>query len=233
MTDAHCHVPTGAGRHFVCREPEEGAADCVAGRDLLFRGIHPWRTLGIVDGDLFRRERLFPFLESVRRQLEAGEVFGIGEIGLDRLRERAVPPLMRETFEAQLALAAEAGRPVVLHGAKCWGEVVGACRPFAGRVPAFLFHGFSRAGGLLPEIVRLNGYVSVGPSVLNDRAVNYRELVKAIPLDRLLVETDATVENAAETPPIGRICEKVAELRGIPAPELVRRTDANAAAFVA
>lgn len=235
MTDAHCHVLTGAGRHFVCREPGEGAADCVAGRDFLFRGIHPWQVLAVPDPNRFREERLLPFVAEMRRAFAAEAEncpCGIGEIGLDRLKERAISPLMRDTFEAQLALAAEVGRPVVLHGAKCWGEVVKACRSRAAHIPAFLFHGFSRSGGLIPDIVGLNGYISVGPAVLNDHAVNYRELVKAIPLDRLLVETDATAENAADMPSVETIATKAAALRGIPSEELAFRLESNADAFI-
>lgn len=234
MTDAHCHVRTGEGRHFVCREPEESAADCVLGRDVLFRGIHPWQVLTVADPDRFRAERLLPFVAEMRRMFAAAADCprGIGEIGLDRLKERTISPLMRETFEVQLALAAEAQCPVVLHGAKCWGEVVKACQPLADRIPAFLFHGFSRSGGLIPDIVKLNGFISVGPAVLNDHAVNYRELVKSIPLDRLLVETDATEENAQEVPRIEEVALKVAEVRGVPFEELVPILNRTAGAFV-
>ena len=235
MTDAHCHVRTGEGRHFVCREPEESAADCVLGRDVLFRGIHPWQVLTVADPDRFRAERLLPFVAEMRLMFAAKAADcprGIGEIGLDRLKERTISPLMRETFEVQLALAAEVQCPVVLHGAKCWGEVVKACQPLADRIPAFLFHGFSRSGGLISDIVKLNGFISIGPAVLNDHAVNYRELVKAIPLDRLLVETDATAANAADVPSVETIAAKVAALRGIPVPDLARQLEANAAAFL-
>ena len=235
MTDAHCHVPTGAGRHFVCREPGETVADCVPGRDVLFRGIHPWQVLGVADAEQFHEERLVPFLDEMRRLFAAKAAdcpCGIGEIGLDRLKERTISPLMRDTFEAQLALAAELRCPVVLHGAKCWGEVVKECQRWTAHIPAFLFHGFSRSGGLLPDIVKLNGFISVGPAVLNDHAVNYRELLKTIPLDRLLVETDATAENAADVPSVETIAAKVAELRGISASELSRQLDANADAFI-
>lgn len=233
MTDAHCHVVRDGGRHLVCRTPEEGAEGVVPGRDALFIGIHPWQAIGVSDADCFRAERLNPFLDEMRQRLADGSgPLGVGEIGLDRLKERTISPLMREIFAAQLDLAAEFVRPVVLHGAKCWGEVVRACLPYAGRIPAFLFHGFSRSGGLLPDIVRLNGFISVGPAVLNDHAVNYRELVKSIPLDRLLVETDATEENAQEVPRIEEVALKVAEVRGVPFEELVPILDRTAGAFV-
>ena len=184
----------------------------------MFFGTHPWNA------DSFDEPVL-------RARLAADSSAGVGEIGLDRLRERDIPQRMRDVFAAQLEIAAELQRPVVLHGAKCWGEVVKACLPFAGRIPAFLFHGFSRSHGLLPDIVKLNGYVSVGAAVLNDHAVNYRELVKKMPSGRLLVETDRTPENAASSPSVAEIAAKVAELRGVGASALERILDDNADRF--
>ena len=78
----------------------------------------------------------------------------------------------------------------------------------------------------------MNGYISVGPAVLNDHAVNYRELVKKIPLDRLLVETDRTPENAAECPSVREVAAEVAKLRGMSTGELERITDQNAERFL-
>ncbi len=216
MTDAHCHVVRGETRHFLC-EPCD--LDSAGNGDAVFFGWHPWH-LGGFD------------LEALRARLAADPRAGVGEIGLDRLRSREIPEAMRGAFAAQLALAAEFRRPVVLHGAKCWGEVVAACRPYAGKIPAFLFHGFSRSGGLLPEIVALNGFVSVGPAVLNDHAVNYRELVKAIPADRLLVESDATDETAADLPRVADVAAKVAELRGVAMDALASAVERNAARFL-
>lgn len=221
MTDAHCHLRGDAARHFLCapfaepppRDEESGAAT-------LFFGAHPW----FLDG--FDAARL-------RDELADNPSAGVGEIGLDRLRDREISPKMREVFEKQLEIAAELRRPVALHGAKCWGEVVRACRPYAGTVPAFVFHGFSRSDGLLPEIFAMNGYVSVGPAVLNDHAVNYREMVKNLPIGRLLVETDRTAENAAVTPTAYAVAAKVAEIRGMPPDGLERVLDANADRFVA
>ena len=219
MTDAHCHCRTGADRHFVCEpfggEPGEG--------DVVFLGFHPWAFL---DGTAAEDG----WLERLRARLEANPSAGVGEIGLDRLKERRISARMREAFRAQLALAAELRRPVVLHGAKCWGEVVREAKVFSPAIPAFVFHGFSRSGGLLPDIFALNGYVSVGPAVLNDHAVNYRELMKAIPADRLLAETDRTAP--AETgPAVGEIVAAIARLRGVPADALAAQLDSNAARF--
>ena len=75
----------------------------------------------------------------------------------------------------------------------------------------------------------MNGYVSIGPSILNDHAVNYRELAKSIPEDRILVETDRTAESAAVS--IRDVLAKLAAVRGVSVAALECATDANAEAF--
>jgi TatD DNase family protein len=219
MTDAHCHVSCG----------DESVREFIAGRD--FFGLHPWET--------GKRDEK-SFIAELRAGLLADPSAGVGEIGLDRLREKNISLEMRSLFEAQLTLAVELGRPVVLHGAKCWGQVVAAvkravasilCEGSRALPPTFLFHGFSRSDGLIPDIVALNGYISVGPAVLNDHAVNYRELVKKIPRDRLLIETDRTQESAEKCPHISEVLEALARVRG-ETPEVIEAvTDENAANF--
>jgi len=231
MTDAHCHVSCG----------DSSVRELLIGRD--FFGVHPWETLD--DGTTGTRRALVsdvPFLATLRAQLLDHPNAGVGEIGLDRLKSRDIPPRMREAFETQLALAIELGRPVVLHGAKCWGQVVAAvkvqsacaAKPLVQGAEApgsrFLFHGFSRSDGLIPEIVKLGGFISVGPSVLNDHAVNYRELVKKIPIDRLLVETDRT--SSSDSPSISDVLAKTADILNVSSAELERITDENADRFL-
>jgi len=224
MTDAHCHVSCG----------DPNIRELLIGRD--FFGVHPWETIeGIRNKEEGRSvESVVSYLKET---LAANPKSGIGEIGLDRLKVRDIPPEMRELFEAQLKLALELKRPVVLHGAKCWGQVVEEVKRKSDKGKSkdgqtFLFHGFSRSDGLIPDIVALNGFISVGPAVLNDHAVNYRELVKKIPLERLLVETDRTEANAAECPTIAEVLAKTAELRGMSAAELEAITDNNADMFL-
>ena len=244
MTDAHCHVSGG----------DPSVRELLIGRD--FVGVHPWE---VRSGRSAHQN-----IAELRAQLAANPRLGVGEIGLDRLKEKTISSEMRELFAAQLALAFEFRRPVVLHGAKCWGEVVkaicGVCpqqkwglSPAASRSKngvcpqldfaksgvSLLFHGFSRSDGLIPDIVRLNGYISVGPAVLNDHAVNYRELVKKIPLDRLLVETDRDCPCEELINPLTKqplmirdVLEKTAEIRGLSPTELEAITDENTRRFL-
>lgn len=224
MTDAHCHVTGG----------DPSVREFLIGRD--FIGVHPWDVGELGPEDVRRKTEDLKLRLASSVSGPAKPLLGIGEIGLDRLREREISPQMREVFEAQLKLALEFNRPVVLHGAKCWGQVVRTLHSIIrlfdySIISPFLFHGFSRSDGLIPDIVALNGYISVGPAVLNDHAVNYRELVKKIPLDRLLLETDRTPENAAECPSVREVAAKVAELRGMAVEELEKVTDENAERF--
>ena len=213
MTDVHCHVRGGnvAVRELVIGEH--------------FLGVHPW--------DAERSEEVRVMSEELRRRLLADPKLGVGEVGLDRLKDKNISPRMREVFESQLRLGIELGRPIVLHGAKCWGQVVNTIFQLQLHTSTLLFHGFSRSDGLIPEIAKLGGFISVGPSVLNDHAVNYRELVKKIPDECLVLETDRTEANAADCPAVSTICAKVAELRGRSAEEIESLTDANALRFYA
>lgn len=206
MTDAHAHVEVGSARHLLI------------GRD--FFGVHPWEAEKYDAAEL-------------ERQLIEHPDAGVGEIGLDRLKDKNISETMRFAFESQLELAAKYHRSVVLHGAKCWGQVVKAisdkCKVLSGGIPAFLCHGFSRSDGLITEIEKLGGFISVGPAVLNDHAVNYREMVKKIPASILLIETDRTSEEGAT---IEEVAARTAELRGMTLEELETLTDNNARRFL-
>ena len=207
MTDVHFHR---AGATFAS----------LGGREFRFCGIHPWDV---------ERTDVPAVLEEFRSMLKGGLFMGVGEIGLDRLKTRTVTPRQREAFAAQLDLAAEMGRPVVLHGAKCWGEVVKMAKPYAGRIPAFLFHGFSRSEGLIPDIAAINGFVGVGKAVLNDHAVNYRELVRRLTCDRILPETDWDGDtDCGRSDALTAILAKIMEITSVAQSQI----EENAASFL-
>ena len=210
MTDAHFH--RGGYATFLALDGEERR----------FWGLHPWEA-----------DSLPLDIATFRAVLESDPLAGVGEIGLDRLKSRDISDAQRAAFAEQLQLAAEMRRPVVLHGAKCWGEVVKACVPFAGSIPSFLFHGFSRSTGLLPEMFTMNGFVSIGPALLNDHAVNYRAMAAELPLERMLVETDAEWDDvASHEAQIRAIVDRLARLREVSVESLADSMSANLARFL-
>lgn len=228
MTDAHCHVfprmDASVSRRFVAaiNEKDWARLALLPEHDVPFFGVHPWHTDSIGDIDSYR-ERLYEMLGAHPKS-------GVGETGLDRLKNKTISPLQRALFDVHLQAASRLHRPLVVHGAKCWGEVFKACAEYSSEIPAFLFHGFSRSGGLVEDIVSINGFFSIGPSLLNDHAINYRNLIKTFPLDRILIESD--YDGTKELPPLLDVTGKLAELLNVPFSELSNQIEENARKFI-
>jgi TatD DNase family protein len=110
----------------------------------------------------------------------------VGETGLDSVRRHATPVEQRRLFDAQLELAAEAGLPVVVHSREAAAETAGALTGFPGSV---ILHCFS-SPELLPAALDRRYYVSFAGNVTYPKAEELREAARAVPSDRLLVETD-------------------------------------------
>ena len=201
-------------------------------------GVHPWYA-GHLPPDW--SERLEDLL---MRHREAP----VGEIGLDGLRDDPPRDVQRAVLEAQLGLAARLGRPVVLHGARAWGELLEAVKPFAPRLPGFVAHAFGGSEDLLRQVVALGGYVSFAGSVCNPEARRVRAAAAMAPSGQLLIETDAPdmrpphPESGTRLPDPGSripgeinhpanlvyVARAVAELRGVPLEEIAALTEANA-----
>lgn len=142
-------------------------------------GVHPWYAEGLPADWLARlRGLLLRFPEA-----------WVGEIGLDGIRLPALTAASREVFRAQLELAAELGRPVMLHGAKVLDELLAACRPFAGRIPAFTVHAFGGSAEQLRAWLDFGADISIGGGVV--RSARLRRVAAEIPPNRLCLETDA------------------------------------------
>jgi len=172
------------------------------------------------------------------------KVVAIGEIGLDYYRDRAPKPVQRQVFERQLGLAAEVELPVVIHNRDATEDVLAVLAewraglvesgsPLAER-PGVLH---SYAGGLshLPEVLSLGFYVGITGPVTFRKADELRQVAGALPLERLLIETDApylTPEpfrgRRNEPAHVRFVAERIAEVRAISVGELARITAQNA-----
>lgn len=226
MIDSHCHLPLNNDpqitSRFICAATEGDWEELSSqsNQNIPFFGIHPWYAENI---------DIPSFKERLRNILKAHPESGVGETGLDRLKNKIISNDARELFSAHLEIADEMNRPIVVHGAKCWGEVYKECAKYK-NIPSFLFHGFSRSGGLIPDIASINGFFSVGHSILNDHAINYRELVKELPVDRILVESDC--DGTKEIPSLKSIVEKLSEIRSMEFSEMNETIDENANRFI-
>jgi TatD DNase family protein len=158
-------------------------------------GLHPWHVGNVRKG----------WLEDLRRLLLADSRAVVGEIGLDlwmlnnaraddpRLAglARATLDVQEDAFVAQLGLAAELRRPPTVHGLNAWDRLEQILNH--ARLPrtGFLLHAFSGPSEKVPAFIDAGAYFSFNGYFLSSRYTRVREMFIRLPLDRLLVETDA------------------------------------------
>jgi TatD DNase family protein len=244
LIDTHCHladpayVPdlpavlerawsTGVGRIVVVGESPGSAEAAVrlAASDprlIATAGIHPHDA-----------KEWGPESESwLRELLRNPRVVAVGETGLDFHYNHSSRDSQVRAFHAQLALAAESGKPAVIHAREADAEVaeVLAAHP---KVAAIL-HSFSSGMGLLRAGQVLRHYVSFSGMVTFK---NWRldEAIRETAMDRLLLETDgpylAPVPHRGkrnEPAYVRHVAERVALVRGVPLEDLIVQTGANA-----
>jgi TatD DNase family protein len=186
-------------------------------------GIHPHQAGGP------EAERIPELAELLGHQ----QAVAVGETGLDLYRDWAPPNRQRNLFAAQLELAAEHGKPVVVHNRDADSETAAALAAFDGTV---VLHCFS-SPELLEVALERGYYVSFAGNVTYPSAEELREAARRVPADRILAETDSPY--LAPVPRRGRPNEPanvvhtvaaLAQARGEDAGELTARIDANATA---
>jgi TatD DNase family protein len=151
--------------------------------------------------------------------LVGDDVVAIGEIGLDFFRDYAPRDDQRRVFSAQLDLAAELGKPVIIHTRAADEETLEQLARFRGQV---VLHCFSEPG-LLPVALDRDYYVSFAGNVTYRQADALRDAARQVPPDRILAETDSPF--LAPQPVRGRPNEPAYVLHTLTALAEVRRTD--------
>lgn len=189
-------------------------------------GIHPEEC-----GDLPEN-----WEEQIREMSTAPKVVAIGEIGLDYHFEDMAPrDVQKRVFEQQILLAKERGLPVIIHDRDAHGDTMELLRKHR---PRGVLHCFSGSVEMMREVMALGMYIGLGGVVTFKNARVPVEVAREVPLDRLLLETDAPY--MAPVPFRGKRCDsamiaysaaRIAEIRGIPSQELLAQTKANAERF--
>jgi TatD DNase family protein len=190
-------------------------------------GIHPMYVDGAVPEDL----------TVLREMIVRHRPVAIGEIGLDFF----VPDYDRERqefyFSEQLKIAREFDLPVLLHIRRAQDTVLKLLR--LAKVKGGIAHAFNGSRQQAEEFIKLGFKLGFGGAMTYDRATKLRELAATLPLDSIVLETDAPdippafvgkARNSPETLP--RIAETLAELRGLTVAEVVTATTANARAIL-
>jgi TatD DNase family protein len=187
-------------------------------------GLHPTSVKEDFEAELLH----------VRRRLEKGDFVAVGEIGMDLYWDRTYEEQQREVLRCQMLWAEEFGLPVALHIRKAHNEVFALLRDLNRATYRGVMHCF---GGSLQEAqraVEMGFMLGIG-GVVTFKNATMAEVARVMPLDRLLLETDAPYLSPVphrgqrnESSYIPLIAQKIADLRGITIEEVAEQTTANA-----
>jgi TatD DNase family protein len=143
-------------------------------------GLHPW----------YVNERSSHWQQHLREMLDSVPS-AVGEIGLDRWIKDYDMPAQEEVFVWQLRTAAERDLPVSIHCLQAWGRLVELLRKEPRPARGFVLHSFGGSAELVQPLADLGAYFSLPGYFACERKMRQRETFKRVPLDRLLIETDA------------------------------------------
>ncbi len=185
-------------------------------------GFHPLDNNEYTDGDL----------ERIKALALDEKCVAIGEIGLDYHYEKESRDNQLVLLEKQIELAKELDLPVIIHDRESHEDTMNILKKYK---PKGVVHCFSGSVEMAKEVVKLGMYIGLGGAVTFKNAVKPCEVAKFVPEDKLLIETDAPY--MTPVPFRGKRCtslhipytaEKIAELRGVTAQEILDSTDKNA-----
>lgn len=187
-------------------------------------GWHPQEVLRMQDEDLARLEEWSGH----------PKVVAIGEIGLDYYYDDCAPrPLQRKRFIEQLDLARKVGLPVIIHDRDAHGDMLEIVAR-EGKELSGVFHCYSGSLETARELLKLGFYLGFGGSSTFKNAQKLREVLKHVPEDRLLFETDSPY--LTPMPYRGRrndpahtllVAQNAALVRGVEPEELIRKSSEN------
>ncbi len=176
-------------------------------------------------------------VEELRSLAAEPRVVAIGEIGLDYYWPENPPrELQKRVFRSQLVLARELDLPVIVHDREAHGDSMDIVREFPG--VRGVFHCFSGSAEMAKELVKLGWMISFTGVLTYKNARKAVEAAQAIPLERIMIETDSPY--MAPVPCrgkrnhsgyVGYICERLAEIKGISSDQCSRMTRQNGVDF--
>ena len=159
----------------------------------------------------------------------------VGEIGLDYYWDKENHELQKKWFRAQMELAKETGLPMIVHSREAAADTLEEIQKAQDERLRGVIHCFSYSPEMAEEYLKMGYYIGIGGVVTFKNAKKLKEVVKMLPLDRILLETDCPY--LAPEPNRGKrnsslnlpyVAAAIGELKGVDADEVVRVTNQNA-----
>lgn len=187
-------------------------------------GVHPSEVKGWND-DL---------IDKIKEYSKSSKIVGIGEIGLDYYWDKSFNDLQKEVFIKQIKLANELNFPISVHDREAHKDTFDILTEY-NKNSAVVMHCFSGSVEFMKECVKQGWYIAIGGVVTFKKAIKMKEVAKEVPLDKLLLETDAPY--LTPVPYRGKtnqpayvkyVAEEIASIRGISFEEVDEITTQNA-----
>ncbi|WP_448121327.1 TatD family hydrolase [Xanthomonas arboricola] len=245
LVDSHCHLDAGEFDHdraaVIARAQAAGvvqqvipaitAASWPALRSVCTQapGLHPAYGLHPIFLDQHRPEHL----ELLAQWIERERPCAIGECGLDFYLDGLDAQMQRDYFDGQLQLAKRFELPLIVHARRATEEVIARIKAVGGL--RGVVHSFAGSPEQAQQLWKLDFMIGLGGPVTYPRANRLRGLAATMPLDWLLLETDAPDQPDAsirgqrnEPAYLRTVLDCIAQLRGEAAEHIAAQTSANA-----
>ena len=188
-------------------------------------GVHPHEVKHIAD----------EWYDELRRLAQQEKVVAYGEIGLDYHYNHSSPTLQRARFREQVCLARELNLPVVIHTREAQDDTMAILKEEQAADIGGVFHCFSGDASAAKEALDLGFFLSFSGVVTFQNATMLRDIVKTVPLDRMLIETDCPYLTPVpyrgkrnEPAHVRLVADKIAELTALSIEEVGSITTRNA-----
>ena len=188
-------------------------------------GWHPVDAIDMTDKDLAWIEELAAH----------PKVVALGEMGLDYHWDKSPKHIQKEVFRKQIALAKKVKLPIIIHNREATMDIVEILKEEGAHEVGGIMHCFSGSIETAKECTEMNFYLSFGGPVTFKNAKNVKEVAAAIPVERLLIETDCPYltphpfrGKRNEPGHVKLVAEELAILKGLSYEELANITMENA-----
>ena len=256
LVDSHCHLDLpqfDADRAAVITRAIESGVTCMinpgvdvpssrAAVELAQQHESVYAAVGVHPHDAKTLDA--SGLEELRTLARSPQVVAMGEIGLDYYRNLSPRDVQRRAFQAQLELAAEFGLPVIVHDRDAHADVLPILRDWCDSLytprstlydRVGVLHSFSGDVALAGQALALGFYIGISGPVTYKNASRLREVVSTVPLERLLVETDAPYlaphplrGQRNEPAHVRWVAQAIADIKNLTPEEVVAQTYMNA-----
>ncbi|MCD6188419.1 MAG: YchF/TatD family DNA exonuclease [Desulfuromusa sp.] len=173
-------------------------------------------------------------LEKLRSMLTHPKVVALGEIGLDYYRDRSPREIQRSAFRQQIRLAKESDKPIIVHDRDAHDEVIQILKEENAAQTGGVLHCFSGDLKMAKQCLDLGFYLSFTGTITYPKNDTIREIIKEIPIDRMLIETDCPYLSPQkfrgkrnEPAYVRYTAEKLAEIKGLSIEDVARVTSRN------